>query len=68
MKITDLNAIHPGLITRSVSQISKTLKVLGEQLPLAECKYSPPVAWWLRQRDAALLAPIKDATSFERCS
>jgi len=67
MKITDLNAICPGLIPRSVSQISKTLKALGEQLCLADFKYSPTVAWWLRQRDAALLTPIKNDTSFERC-
>jgi hypothetical protein len=39
---------------------------LDEPLCLADFNHTPTVAAWLRQRKAALLAPFKDDTSFER--
>jgi hypothetical protein len=46
-------------------QITTTLIPVGEELCLADFNYASPVAAWLRQRNAALLAPIKDDTPFE---
>ena len=54
--------------TTSASQVAKTLKPTYEPLCLADLNHAPTVAPWLRQRNAALLAPIKGNTAFERCA
>jgi len=52
---------------RPGSQITKTSKPSDEPLCLAVFNHPPTVAPRLRSRNAALPAPIKDNTSFERC-
>jgi hypothetical protein len=58
--------LDPGLNPRSGFQITETLKLSGEPLCLADFNHPPTVASKLWPRNAALLAPIKDDTSFER--
>jgi len=60
-------ALDPGLNLRPGPQITETRKPSDEPLCLADFNHKPTVAGWLRQRNAALLAPFKDDTSFERC-
>ena len=59
---------NPGMSHGSSHQITATLVQVGEELCLAEFNHASPVAAWPRPRNAALLAPIKDDTSFERAS
>ena len=59
-------AFDPGQDLRPASQVAKTLKPTDEPLCLADLNHAPTVAPWLRQRNAALLAPIKGNTAFER--
>ncbi|MFN4865456.1 MAG: hypothetical protein ACK5GZ_03930 [Cyanobium sp.] len=60
-------AFDPDLNLRPGLEITQTRKPLDEPLCLADFNHTPTVAAWLRQRKAALLAPFKDDTSFERC-
>lgn len=50
------------------NQITGTRKPSDEPLCLADFNHPKTVASWLRLRYAALLAPVKDDTSFERVS
>jgi hypothetical protein len=58
--------LDPGQNIRPGSQITETRKPSDEPLCLADFNHPLTVAPWLRPRNAGLLAPIKDNTSFER--
>ena len=58
--------LDPSQNLRPGSQITETRKPSDEPLRLADFNHPPNVASWLRPRNAALLVPIKDDTSFER--
>ncbi len=59
-------ALDPGQNLRLGSQITEARKPSDEPLCLADFNHPLTVAPWLRPRNAGLLAPIKDETSFER--
>jgi hypothetical protein len=58
---------NAGQYLRPALQITQTLKPSDEALCLANFKLALTVATWLRPRNASLLVPIKDDTTFERC-
>ena len=65
-RIATDEAFDPGLNLRLGPQITEIRKTLDEPLCQADFNHTTTVAAWLRQRSAALPAPIKDDTSFER--
>lgn len=65
-RIASDEALDPGQNLRPGSQITEIRKPSDEALCLADFNHPPTVASWLRTRNAALLAPIKGNTAFER--
>ena len=59
-------ALDPGQNLRPGSQITEIRKPSDEALCLADFNHPPTVVSRLRQRNAALLAPIKGNTAIER--